>query len=163
MDFNIFVSYSTLDLAHVELLSAQLANTPLKLFIAEHSVSPGDLLSLKIKNAITSCDLFVVIWSKNAKESGWVSQEIGQAIAHQKSILPLVLDEEHPPTGFVSDLKYIPVYENIPLALEKAKGIAMNSYQNKALLAQQLQQKKESDNMVGLGVAALLLWATFNR
>lgn len=160
MEFRVFVSYSTLDLAHVELLRLQLSNTPLKLFIAEHSVAPSESLSEKIKSAISSCDLFIVVWSKNAKESGWVSQEIGQAIAQKKCILPLVLDEEHPPSGFVSNLKYIPVFENLPLALEKAKEIAINAYNEKLKITQQLQQKKkDSDAMVVVGLGALFLWA----
>ena len=163
MDFKIFVSYSTKDLEHVELLKAQLLNTPVQLFIAEHSVIPGESLSTKIQQAISACDLFVVIWSKNAKESDWVSQELGQAIARQKSILPLVLDEEHSPTGFVSDLKYIQMYKNVPDALVEAKQIALDAYHKKSVLAQQQQKQKESEQLVMLGIGAFVLWAAARK
>ena len=163
MDFKIFVSYSSKDLEHVELLKAQLLNTPVQLFIAEHSVIPGESLSTKIQQAISACDLFVVIWSKNAKESDWVSQELGQAIARKKSILPLVLDEEHPPAGFVSDLKYIQMYKNVPDALVEAKQIALDAYHKKLVLTQQQQlqqqKQKESEQLVMLGIGAFVLWA----
>lgn len=158
MEFRIFVSYSTLDLTQVELLRSQLSNTPIDLFIAEHSVTAGANLSETIKSSISCCDLFVVVWSKNAKESGWVSQEIGQALALQKPILPLVLDKEHPPSGFVSNIKYIPMYEGVPQALHKAEEIIMRAYENKHERMQAERKRKESDDMAKLGVAAFLLW-----
>ena len=160
MDFKVFVSYSTKDLDHVEALRAQLANTPLKLFVAEHSVIPGEDLSSKIKSSISTCDLFVLVWSKNAKESGWVSQEIGQASAFNKQILPLVLDEEHAPEGFVSNLKYIQAYKSISEALSEAKNILLDAYNKKStlVLQQQQQQQQKESNIFGFGAAALALW-----
>jgi len=158
MEFRIFVSYSTLDLAQVELLRSQLSNTPINLFIAEHSVTPGENLSEKIKDGISGCDLFVVVWSKNAKESGWVSQEIGQALALSKPILPLVLDKEHPPSGFVSNVKYIPMFEDVPQALYKAEEIITRGYTKKHERLQAEKKRKESDDMAKLGIAAFLLW-----
>lgn len=158
MEFKIFVSYSTKDLEHVELLKAQLSNTPVQLFIAEHSIIPGESLSGKITHAIATCDLFVVIWSKNAKKSDWVSQELGQALASHKPILPLVLDQEHAPTGFVSDLKYIPMYKNVDDALDEAKKIMLDAYQKKSALAQRQQKQKESDQLAMFGIGAFLLW-----
>jgi TIR domain len=163
MEFKIFVSYSTKDLEHVELLKAQLLNTPLQLFIAEHSVAAGESLSGKIQNAIATCDLFVVIWSKNAKDSDWVSQELGQAIAGRKPVLPLVLDQEHAPAGFVSDLKYIPMYKNVSDALVEARQIALDAYQKKSALVQQQQKQKESDQLAMFGIGALLLWAATRK
>lgn len=158
MDFKVFVSYSTKDLDHVEALRAQLANTPLKLFVAEHSVIPGEDLSSKIKASISSCDLFVLVWSKNAKESGWVSQEIGQASAFNKQILPLVLDEEHAPEGFVSNLKYIQAYKSISDALSEAKNILLDAYNKKSTLVLQQQQQQKESNMFGFAAAAFALW-----
>lgn len=158
MDFKVFVSYSTKDLDHVEALRAQLANTPLKLFVAEHSVIPGEDLSSKIKASISGCDLFVLVWSKNAKESGWVSQEIGQASAFNKQILPLVLDEEHAPEGFVSNLKYIQAYKSISEALSEAKNILLDAYNKKSTLVLQQQQQQKESNMFGFAAAAFALW-----
>ena len=152
MDFKVFVSYSTKDLDHVEALRAQLANTPLKLFVAEHSVIPGEDLSSKIKSSISTCDLFVLVWSKNAKESGWVSQEIGQASAFNKQILPLVLDEEHAPEGFVSNLKYIQAYKSISEALSEAKNICWMHITKKALLCCSNSNSNSKKNPTYLGL-----------
>jgi TIR domain len=162
MDFNVFVSYSTKDLDHVDALRSQLADTPLKLFVAEHSVIPGEDLTQKIKASISNCDLFVFVWSKNAKESGWVSQEIGHASALNKRMLPLVLDQEHIPEGFVSNLKYIQAYKSISDALLEARNILIDAYEKKKWLEIQ-QQQNESNNRFGLGVAAFLLWIALKK
>ena len=163
MDFNVFVSYSTKDLDHVEALRSQVADTPLKLFVAEHSVVPGEDLTQMIKASISNCDLFVFVWSKNAKESGWVSQEIGHASALNKKILPLVLDQEHIPEGFVSNLKYLPAYKSISDALSEARDILVDAYEKKKQFEMQQRQQIESNNKFGLGVAAFLLWIALRK
>jgi len=42
--------------------------------------------------AIQACDLFILLWSKNAPASEWVPQEIGIDHASQRNILPFVLE-----------------------------------------------------------------------
>ena len=163
MDFNVFVSYSTQDLDHVEALRAQLANPPLKLFVAEYSVSAGNDLPQEIKNAIRSCDLFVLIWSNHAKKSAWVSQEIGFAEAQSKTILPLVINPKCPPGGFLSNLKYLPLYKDLNAGIEEAKSVAMRAYEDKfqKLQQQQQQQQKQKSSEEGLvvaGIVAFVLW-----
>lgn len=160
MEFKIFVSYSTKDLQHVELLKTELADTSLDIFIAEHSVNPSEEIAAKIKIAIKDCDLFLVIWSKNAKNSGWVSQEIGQANALGKQILPLSLDKKTPPSGFIETIKHIPMHEDIQQGIAQAKKIAMDAYTKKFALVQQRKQQKEqqeSTNVV-LGLGLLFFW-----
>ncbi|PWK52818.1 toll/interleukin-1 receptor domain-containing protein [Pleionea mediterranea] len=159
MSFNIFVSYSTDDISEVEKLKLQLEGTPIKLFIAEYSISPGENLTGKIIRAIKECDLFVVLWSKRAESSGWVSQEIGHANALSKHILPLVLSKEAPPPGFIKNLKYLPVHQDPERALNKAREIIMAAYDRKQKL---LQEQKERDSLALLGLGAFLLWA-FNK
>lgn len=156
MDFKIFVSYSTHDLDQVNLLRQQLVSTPVSIFVAEHSVLPSQELPKEISKAIQDCDLFVVLWSENARDSEWVSQEIGRASALQKTILPLVLTEGLNLPGFISSLKYIPVFREPNLALSQAREIAMSEY-NKKLTQQKEQEQKNT--LVLMGVGALFLWA----
>lgn len=97
----------------------------------------------------------MVLWSKNAQNSTWVSQEIGRADALKKTILPLVLTEEMSLPGFISNLKYLPVFKEQEKTLVEAKELIMNSYKKKAhALAQ-----KEKDVLLGMGIGAFLLWA----
>ena len=106
--------------------------TGVEVFVAEHSVSPGEHLSAKISSAISACDLFVLLWSANAKASEWVPQEIGKAHSLNKQILPLVLAEGLHLPGFMSDLKYLAMYDNPESSLEEAKTIVINGLRAKA-------------------------------
>lgn len=158
MNFNVFVSYSTHDLDHVDLLKQQLANTPISIFIAEHSVKPGNELTSVISKAIQECDLFILLWSSNAKDSDWVSQEIGRADALGKRILPLMLTEGLSLPGFINGLKWLPVFSNPKFALEQAHAIVIEEYQRKMDAVYQ-QKEQEKSKLALLGLGALMLWA----
>lgn len=156
--FKVFISYSTNDLLHVEKLQQQLIGNPVELFVAEQSVSPSQDLAKTINHAIEQCDLFVLVWSKNAEASAWVSQEIGKATALKKTILPLVLDEGMSLPGFIQNLKYLAVYNDPSDALRQARNIIVDTYEQKALLAAAAAQA-EKDKLALMGIGALLLWA----
>ncbi len=158
MDFKIFVSYSTHDLEQVNSLRQQLASTPVTVFVAEHSVSASQELPKEIAKAIQDCDLFVVLWSENARDSDWVSQEIGRASALQKTILPLVLTEGLNLPGFISNLKYIPVFREPEVALSQARDVAMSEYNKKELTEQQKEQEKKN-TLALMAMGAFFLWA----
>lgn len=157
MQYKIFVSYSTHDIDQVELLRQQLSGTPISVFVAEHSVQPTENLNEKISLAIEDCDLFVVLWSKNAKDSDWVSQEIGRAGALKKKILPLVLTKDLQLPAFLSSIKYLPVYEDTTNAIAKAREFIVDSYNKKAQIA--TKKQKDNDTLALVGIGAFLLWA----
>ena len=161
MQYKIFVSYSTHDIEHVELLRQQLTGTPIDVFVAEHSVLPSEDLSQTISTAIAECDLFVVLWSQNANDSGWVSQEIGRAGALNKTILPLVLTEGLELPGFISNLKYIPVLKDSEQAVIRAREFIVKSYNQKAHMLAKIEEKKQKDKeaLALMGIGAFVLWA----
>nr|VFK54758.1 MAG: TIR domain-containing protein [Candidatus Kentron sp. TUN]VFK59592.1 MAG: TIR domain-containing protein [Candidatus Kentron sp. TUN] len=161
MKFKVFISYSTHDLKQIELLREQIARTPIEVFIARDSIPPSQELTSRIKSEIQECDLFIVLWSRNAKDSEWISQEIGQASAYDKTILPLVLDEELEPPGFISGLKCLPIFEDLETALTKAEEIVMMEYDKKLTREKKALMAKEKDRkfLMGMGLGALFLWA----
>jgi len=72
--------YSTKDLAQVNHIKTALRGLPdVKLFIAQYSLKRGQSLSIDVLKAINECDLFLLLWSKEAKNSEWVQMEIGAA------------------------------------------------------------------------------------
>lgn len=77
MAYRVFISYSTKDIPNVDALRAFLQFPDVDCFVSEYAVTPGAPLAPTIKNVIVTCDLFVVLWSRNALASEWVSQEIG--------------------------------------------------------------------------------------
>lgn len=155
----VFVSYSSKDLADVEALKASLADGPIDIFVAENSVRPSESLAAEIKTAIKSCHLFVVVWSNHAKSSDWVSQEVGQAIALGKTILPIVLEGRMGLPGFMSDLKYISAEGNRKEAIEQACGIISEKYEHRKKEHEDAQRKQsESETKFWLGAGALALF-----
>ncbi|MHB8201692.1 MAG: toll/interleukin-1 receptor domain-containing protein [Acidithiobacillus sp.] len=158
MNFKVFVSYSTHDITQVTQLQQQLIGTSIEVFVAEHSVAPSQDLALAITTAIEQCDLFVLLWSKNAQTSAWVPQEIGKATALKKKILPLVLDDGINLPGFIQNLKYLPVHQNPTVALVQARQIIVGAYEQKNnQIAAAAQAEKEKLALMGIG--AFLLWA----
>jgi len=117
MSFKVVISYATKDMQFVEQVRQTLMNSSIEVFVAEHSVLPGQSLSSEIISAISSCDLFVLLWSKNSQRSEWVSQEIGIAKAAKKPIIPLMLEQGLQPPGFIRDIKYLSVYDDPRISL----------------------------------------------
>jgi hypothetical protein len=157
VSFKVFVSYSTNDLPQVEKLQQQLQGTPVDVFVAENSVSPSQDLAQAINSAIEHCDLFVLIWSKHAEASKWVSQEIGKATALRKTILPLVLEDGLSLPGFIQNLKYLPVHKDPADSLTKARRIIVEAYEEKARRESAAAQA-EKDKLALMGIGAFLLW-----
>lgn len=157
--FKVFVSYSTHDLKNVTELQQSLVGTGVEVFVAEHSVTASELLSEKISSAIGACDLFVLLWSSNAKASDWVSQEIGKAHSLQKTILPLVLDEGLALPGFISGLKYLPVFRDPKAAIAQAQDFVLKQFQEKQAAVRQ----KEQENARNLLVLGGLVFWLFNQ
>lgn len=157
--FRVFVSYSTRDLENVATLRQALVGTGVEVFVAEHSVEPSQSLSHTIARAIEACDLFVLIWSKNAKASDWVSQEIGKAHSLKKRILPLVLTDGLTLPGFIGDLKYLPVYKDPEASLNWAREFILRQFEAKQAVLAAAQQQKQNETLAVLGLGALLLWA----
>ncbi len=158
--FNVFVSYSTQDLKNVAELKQSLIGTGVEVFVAEHSVSPSEHLSERISSAISSCDLFVLLWSDNARASEWVSQEIGKAHSLNKQILPLVLTEGLNLPGFISGLKYLAMYKNPAAAIEQARAIVLDGFRAKMAV---IEKKKQTEALTLLGLGAFILWASSQK
>lgn len=80
MAFRVFVSYSTKDQKMVERVRTVLADANAVVFIADHSIKPGESLTNRISEAVRSCDIFLLLWSRHSKASEWVQHEVGQAL-----------------------------------------------------------------------------------
>ncbi len=166
ISFRIFVSYSTANLPHADQLRNSLADSPVDLFIAEHSILPGQQLSNSIEEAIDACDIFVLIWSTQAESSKWVPIEIGQAKAKQKPILPIVLHKDVTLPPFISDLKYIDATEDPEMAFQEARGVILHHIIGKFPELAQTPSKTPTDDSVSalnalllVGIGAFLFWA----
>ncbi len=112
MAFSVFISYSSHDLLNATHLRDWAKAAGAEPFLAEYSLAPGRPLAADIIQAIKGCDLFLLLWSANAKNSEWVPQEIGVAKGAGKPIMPVVLQQGIELPGFIKDLKYLAVYRD---------------------------------------------------
>lgn len=146
MAFNIFVSYSTRDLQVVNALRHYLQLTEAAVYVAEYSMPAGQSLPVDIRRVIETCDLFLLVWSTNAQNSEWVPQEIGVATGLKKPIMPVVLHKDMKLPAFLSDLKYLKLYENPGAAVEWLQHFVVER-----------SEKKKIDGLVALGIVGAIL------
>ena len=159
MSLSIFVSYSSHDLEHVGALQVELQDTPISVYVAEHSLQPGTGINEAIKRSIAEADAFVLVWSNNARASEWVLQELGQALVLQKPVLPIVLDSGLRLPASISNLKFISFAENPGGALKIAREFLYSNYlARRSQLAAAAKAQEESDTLVKLGLAGLAVW-----
>ncbi len=96
--------------------------------------------------AIKSSDLFLLLWSDNARGSEWVPQEIGVARGAEKAIIPIVLHQGLALPGFINDLKYLEVYSD---------PMASVQWLHNHIAA--LVKQKNANALVGMGVIGAIL------
>lgn len=75
-----FISYSHADAEKIRFLAEGFKIQGIDYFFDEHSLRTGDNYPKEIDDYISSCDVFVLCWSENAKASDWVRREYNMAL-----------------------------------------------------------------------------------
>jgi hypothetical protein len=149
--YKVFISYSTKDIPNVDALRGFLHFPDGECFVSGYAVTPGAPLAPTIKNAILTCDLFVLLWSKNALASEWVSQEIGIAHGSQKPFLPFVLEQGLALPGFIKELRCVAAFQNSQQAIYSLRETVL-----KNSMAKQNQHALAALAIGGLLILALI-------
>jgi hypothetical protein len=94
-----FVSYASEDRVEVLKRVQMLRLVRIRYFQDVLSLGPGDRWKKKLYRHIDECDLFLLFWSKAARESDWVVKEARYALDRQErdahalpEILPVILE-----------------------------------------------------------------------
>jgi hypothetical protein len=149
MAYKVFISYSTKDIPNVDALRAFLQFPDVECFVSEYAVIPGAPIAATTKTAILMCDLFVLLWSKNAMSSEWVHQEIGIAHGNHKPILPFVLERGPSLSGFIKELRYVAAFQNPQQAMCSLRETVLKN-----------SMAKQSQQAIGaLAIGALVILA----
>jgi hypothetical protein len=144
----VFVSYSTKDMPDANAMRNFLSLPDVQCFVSEYAVTPGAPLTPTIETAIRACDLFVLLWSRNAASSAWVPQEIGVAHGCKKPIIPFVLEKGFAPDGFIKDVRYVAAYENPQQAMFTLR---------ETVLRNSLLKKSQQNTLAAIAIGGLLL------
>lgn len=97
----VFMSYAMEDVHYARRVSGSLETLPGVLISSAKDMSPGENFAVKIRDAISACDVFFVIITSNSVRSNFVLQELGAAWALDKIIIPVV--------GHMSLLETLPI------------------------------------------------------
>jgi len=151
MAYKVFVSYSTKDIPNAAGLRTFLQFPDVECFVSEYAIAPGAPIAPTTKTAILACDLFVLLWSKNAMASEWVNQEIGIAHGNHKPILPFILEQGLALPGFIKDLRYVAAYQNPQQAMYSLRETVLRNS-----LVKQNQQALAALAFGGLLILALV-------
>ena len=111
MAYKVFISYSTQDLPYVNATKAYLESFGIKTFVAQYDIPPGANIGEDVGKAINASDAFLVLWSGNARQSGWVQSEIGVARQAGKLIVPVLLHTNIEPPAFLPGIKCMRAWE----------------------------------------------------
>jgi hypothetical protein len=98
----IFLSYSSEDKFIVTRLAEDLQKVGVDVWFAEWELQVGDDIPQRLDEALTTCEIFAVVWSSNSANSKWVRRELSAAVAQAddsaRRLLPLkISDAEMPP------------------------------------------------------------------
>ncbi len=88
--FLVFVSHASRDRELALRLAAILDSLGIPTFVYEKYQVGGQNRFEVIRDRITECPYFVVLWTRRGRAREWVNQEIGFATAKDKQIIPLV-------------------------------------------------------------------------
>lgn len=146
-----FVSYSSKDIEVAARVKSLLEAADATVYVAEYTLSPGEDLAAAIESSIRECDLFILLWSTNAKASEWVPQEIGIAKALHKPTIPVLLSTGVTPPGFLRGLKYLPADADPKRALTWLQtNVAANI-------------KRKQEQLTWVGIAGVVIWLLSQR
>jgi hypothetical protein len=78
-----FISYASQDRPDMLKVLQGFDVNGIRYFADIHSLEPGDRWERRIEAGLEECDLFLLIWSKQAKASDWVKKEVLHALKRQ--------------------------------------------------------------------------------
>lgn len=150
--YKIFVSYAQPELNWAEYLKQFLSFSGVNVYVAEYDLMPGKSLSSSISNQIKDCDLFVLLWTQNARLSTFVNNELFLAKTEGKDILPILLQYGILLPQLLGDIKYLDIAKMPETQLAWLRDFVEKKAQSKTL-----------SNVIAVGLLGLLAYAAFSQ
>lgn len=92
--YDIFISYSAQNEDMAAKLRALFDNHGFSCFLSGKDLEPGSVWADEVRTALSSSKEFIILYSRQSKDSVWVQMEVGAAWAFKKKINPIILDCE---------------------------------------------------------------------
>jgi hypothetical protein len=158
----IFLSYPREDLWLAYKIQKILSEVGIYPYLAELSPEPGVTLWEKIKGMIGSSDIVIVLWTKSARSSAFLNQELGYADSLNKLIIPLA-ERGTDAEGLLAGREYISFERGRDAEAYSSLCDALFRFLSRKLDERQRQQATNA--VVGLAVIAglIVLLAAFGK
>lgn len=149
----IFVSYSRKNADVSYEIAEALRTRGYTVWTDVGGITGGAVWQSEIEDAITNCDIMIVMMSPAARESDWVKREILFALDLQKTIIPLIVEDVKLPFALY-DLQPIDYRENHEQGLAQLV-IALSKLSNQESDVEQILVEKSSSNQQAKGMSLL--------
>lgn len=108
----VFATHVNEDAKFVDRLQSDLVDRGVQVWRADRQVAPGESFVGRIKSAIESAEIIVVVVSRAALRSQWFRSELALAVAekerrHEKRIIPILVEASADIPFFIRDLHYL--------------------------------------------------------
>lgn len=90
--YDVFLSYSHEDHTTADQLSQTITKHGGEVFLADRSLSPGDVLTTEIRQALTDSRELWIVATRSSLESTWVLSEVGAAWGLRKRVVPILCE-----------------------------------------------------------------------
>lgn len=101
---NVFISYSRHDEALAHLIGYILTKSGIQVSV-DRNLTTANPFDVGLKEALSKCNIVLLLLTRSSIKSAWVNQEIGYASALGKRIWPVAMEEKLSPEGMISTLQ----------------------------------------------------------
>jgi hypothetical protein len=122
MNATIFISHSSRDQKVASTLCEALEARGLRCWIASRNVDPGENFQESIVKAIRAARVMVLVFTKNANNSGEIKKEIALASQHELVVIPVRIDDVVPNDALAYELatrQWIDLFHDWERAIER--------------------------------------------
>jgi formylglycine-generating enzyme required for sulfatase activity len=131
MQHDVFISYSTRDIAIADRVRDALEDAGVGCWIAPRDISPGLEWGAAIVHAIDNCRAMVLVFSAHADASPQILREVQRAVSKGVSILPLRIEDTQPTAGLAyfmdavhwMDAIHPPFESHIPKLIDAVRAL----------------------------------------
>lgn len=156
-----FISHSWKNKTAAQQIADALNDAGIEIWLDVNNLLPGQPITATIDQALSSMDVVILLWSKQALESDGVQAEIESSVRLKKIILPCLLDST--PIGAHQLLKEIKGigFGDIPDGIGRLKMVLLN-YMMAGFNMQQGNAAKKMNEFLGSLETAAYLTQTEN-
>ena len=161
MKYDVFVSYRRSSFESANLIAEKLRSMGSSVFFDVESLRSGNF-NEQLFNVIDNCSDFVLVLPPNAldrcvNEDDWVRLEVCRAMAHNKNIIPVMLNGFTWPSSMPQGMEELCNYQALTASSIEYFDLALQRLQERYLLSKRHRSAKKTMMWIGVGLCSLAI------